>query len=279
MGDAYTKCFVQISMNPNFILCALFFMLSNQPLMKTKLMYYLRFVLAYTHDEIKGILVLFGLMGMYVLYYIGCEYYRKEQEKLEFNPVVWEANYKEISPKSFAARKSGGKESGGIESEVRRKGWVDYGSYKSGGKESGVRRRQQAIDINTADSTAWVALNGIGPGFAKRIITYRNKLGGFYQVDQLKEVYGLDSVWVKENKALLKVGAGVYRFLKINQVEWKDFRHPYLPYGQSKVVLAYRKQHGPLKDFETLQQIQLLDQVAWRRLKPYLSFDAPMHAP
>jgi competence ComEA-like helix-hairpin-helix protein len=252
-------------------------------------MYYLRFVLAYTHDEIKGILVLFGMMGLYVLYYIGNELYKKEQEKLEFNPVVWEANYKKISPKSFAARKSagresGGRESGGRESDVLGKGWVDYGNFKSGGKESegrksGVRGRQQAIDINTADSTAWVALNGIGPGFAKRIITYRDKLGGFYQVDQLKEVYGLDSIWVKENKALLKVGAGVYRFLKINQVEWKDFRHPYLPYGQSKVVLAYRKQHGPLKDFETLQQIQLLDQVAWKRLKPYLNFDAPLHAP
>jgi competence ComEA-like helix-hairpin-helix protein len=240
--------------------------------MKTKLMYYLRFVLAYTHDEIKGILVLFGLMGTYVLYYIGNEYYKKEQEKLEFNPVVWEANYKEISPKSFAARKFAGREFAGKESGVRGKGWVDYGSFKSGGKDSGVQRRQQAIDINTADSTAWVALNGIGPGFAKRIITYREKLGGFYQVDQLKEVYGLDSVWVKENKALFKVGAGVYRFLKINQVEWKDFRHPYLPYGQSKVILAYRKQHGSVKDYEALLQIQLLDQVAWRRLKPYLSF-------
>ena len=237
-------------------------------------MYYLRFVLAYTHDEIKGIIVLSGMMGIYVCYYIGSEYYKKEQERLEFNPVVWEANYKEISPKSGGFKSEGkesrGNESGGFKSGVRRKGWVDYGSYKSG--KYGGRRRQLAIDINTADSAAWVALNGIGPGFAKRIITYREKLGGFYQVDQLKEVYGLDSIWVKENKAILKVGAGVYRFLKINQVEWKDFRHPYLPYGQSKVVLAYRKQHGPLKDFEALQQIQLLDQVAWRRLKPYLSF-------
>lgn len=244
--------------------------------MKNKIHYYLRFVLAFTHDEIKGMIVLFGMMGIYVLYYIGNEYYKKEQERLEFNPEVWEANYQEIRPKSVGF-KSEGKESGGNESGVRRKGWVDYGSYKSGGKESGGfksggYRRQAAIDINTADSAAWVALNGIGPGFAKRIITYREKLGGFYQVDQLKEVYGLDSIWVKENKAILKVGAGVYRFLKINQVEWKDFRHPYLPYGQSKVVLAFRKQHGPLKDFETLQQIQLLDQVAWRRLKPYLSF-------
>ena len=230
--------------------------------MKTKLHYYLRFILAYTHDEIKGIFVLFIMMGIYVLYYIGNEYYSKEQEKLDFNPVAWETNYKAISPKS------GGRESGGKESGVRRK-WVDY---KSGGKESVVGRKQQAIDINNADSAAWVALNGIGPGFAKRIITYREKLGGFYQVGQLKEVYGLDSIWVKENKALLKVGAGVYRFLKINQVEWKDFKHPYLPYGQSKVILAYRKQHGALNDFEALEKIQLLDLVAWRRLRPYLSF-------
>jgi competence ComEA-like helix-hairpin-helix protein len=225
-------------------------------------MYLLRFTLAYTHAEIKGIIVLFGMMVLYALIYIGWEWRKKEEQKLEFNPVVWEANYKEISPKVFVARKFEVYKSG-----VRRKGWVDYESYKSGG-----HRRQLAIDINTADSAAWVALNGIGPGFAKRIITYREKLGGFYQVDQLKEVYGLDSVWVKENKALLKVGAGVYRFLKINQVEWKDFKHPYLPYGQSKVVLAYRKQHGPLKDFETLQQMPLLDLVAWRRLRPYISY-------
>lgn len=236
--------------------------------MKNKIHYYLRFTLAYTHSEIRGLWVLLGSMLLYVFVTIGIDYYKTEQERIAFNPVLWETNYKLISPKVFATRKSEGFKSGG-----QRKGWVDYASLKSGGKESGVKRRQQAIDINTADSTAWVALNGIGPGFAKRIITYREKLGGFYQVDQLKEVYGLDSVWVKENKALLKVGAGVYRFLQINQLEWKDFRHPYLPYGQSKVVLAYRKQHGPIKDFEALQQIQLLDQVAWRRLKPYLRFD------
>jgi competence ComEA-like helix-hairpin-helix protein len=243
--------------------------------MKTKLMYLLRFTLAYTHAEIKGLIVLLGMMVIYVLLYIGYEWRENEAAKLDFQPVLWEANYKDISPKSGGREsggfKFGGKESEGYKSGVRRK-WVDY---KSEGKESGGRRKQQAIDINTADSAAWVALNGIGPGFAKRIMTYREKLGGFYQVDQLKEVYGLDSLWVKENKASLKVGAGVYRFLAINQVEWKDFKHPYLPYGQSKVVLAYRKQHGGLKDFEALEKIQLLDLLAWKRLKPYLSFAAP----
>jgi competence ComEA-like helix-hairpin-helix protein len=240
--------------------------------MKNRIHYLLRFTLAYTHAEIKGLIVLLGMMAIYVLLYIGYKWRENEVAKLDFQPVVWEANYKAISPKVFVLRKFEGKESGGYKSEVRRK-WVDYGNYKSGG-----HKKIQAIDINTADSAAWVALSGIGPGFAKRIMTYREKLGGFYQVDQLKEVYGLDSLWVNENKALLKVGAGIYRFLEINKLEWKDFKHPYLPYGQSKVVLAYRKQHGVLKDFEALEKIQLLDLVAWRRLRPYLSF-APLHAP
>lgn len=225
--------------------------------MKNKIHYYLRFTLAYTHSEIRGLWVLLGSMLLYVFVTIGIDYYKTEQERIAFNPVLWEANYKAISPKVFVPKKF----------EKHKNAWVEYKS-----DERKPPKKQQSIDINTADSAAWVALNGIGPGFAKRIIAYREKLGGFYQVDQLKEVYGLDSVWVKENKALLKLGAGVYRFLKINQVEWKDFRHPYLPYGQSKVVLAYRKQHGPIKDFEALQQIQLLDLAAWRRLKPYLSF-------
>jgi competence ComEA-like helix-hairpin-helix protein len=229
--------------------------------MKTKLMYLLRFTLAYTHSEIRGLFVLFVGMFVFILYTIGMKFREKQQERLEFQPVVWEANYQAIRPKVYVPRRF----------EKRKNAWVDYRSLKSARKS--VHPKQQPIDINTADSAAWVALNGIGPGFAKRIMTYREKLGGFYQVDQLKEVYGLDSVWVKENKALLKVGAGVYRFLKINQVEWKDFRHPYLPYGQSKVVLAYRKQHGGLKDFEALEKIQLLDLVAWRRLRPYLLFE------
>ena len=153
---------------------ALYSIIYTLLLMKTKLMYLLRFTLAYTHAEIKGLIVLLGMMAIYVFLYVGYEWREKEVAKLDFQPVVWEANYKAIRPKVFVTRKFGGKESG-----VRRK-WVDY---KSGG-----HKKIQAIDINTADSAAWVALNGIGPGFAKRIMTYREKLGGFYQVDQLKEV-------------------------------------------------------------------------------------------
>lgn len=47
------------------------------------------------------------------------------------------------------------------------------------------------LDINLADSAAWVSLKGIGPVLAKRIINYRRSLGGFTDVNQISRVYGL----------------------------------------------------------------------------------------
>jgi DNA uptake protein ComE-like DNA-binding protein len=129
------------------------------------------------------------------------------------------------------------------------------------------------LDINRADSVAWVGLKGIGPGYARRILAYRERLGGFYQVDQLKEVYGMDSMWVNANKGHLLVGAGIYKKIAVNRVGWNEFRHPYISYAQVKVFLAYRKHHPVLQDFQSLEQIKLLDHSMWNRLRPYLSFE------
>jgi len=129
------------------------------------------------------------------------------------------------------------------------------------------------LDINQADSVAWVGLKGIGPAYAKRIMGYRERLGGFFAVDQLKEVYGLDSMWVEANKGHLVVGAGIYKKIALNRVVGNEFRHPYISYAQVKVFLAYRKQHTVLRDFQALEQIKLLDLSMWNRLRPYLSFE------
>jgi hypothetical protein len=70
-----------------------------------------------------------------------------------------------------------------------------------------------------------------------------------------------------------QVGKGVYRYLYVNRAIWNEFRHPYLPYGQAKVVLNYRKQHGVIGDYKTLLEIKLVDSLVWKRLRPYLNFE------
>lgn len=47
------------------------------------------------------------------------------------------------------------------------------------------------IDVNKADSAGFEKLYGIGPKLASRIVKYREWLGGFTHVEQVKEVYGI----------------------------------------------------------------------------------------
>lgn len=145
---------------------------------------------------------------------------------------------------------------------------------KAFGRDSSYqRKRAHVININQADSLEWISMPGIGPAFAKRIIGFRERLGGFYSIDQLKEVYGLDSLWVEENSPYLKIGEGIYRKIEVNQADWKGFQHPYIPYKQINLVLNYRKHHGSFNSYEDLKKIQLLDTTLWERGKRYLSFE------
>ena len=47
-------------------------------------------------------------------------------------------------------------------------------------------------DINRADSAALDALPGIGPYFARKIIEYRQRLGGYSYKEQLLDIYNFD---------------------------------------------------------------------------------------
>ncbi len=216
-------------------------------------------MLGMTRQEIRGIgLLLFLIcLGMSVHYLY--RFFALRQELTEINPKRYEEVYvaaKERSSKNFVKRNT-----------------FRYGRFDQI-KRTYVKKSQTwQIDVNQADSAAWVALPGIGPGFARRILGFRERLGGFASVEQLLEVYGIDTLWVRQNLKKFRLGSGVYRSLYVNRVIWNEFRHPYLPYTQAKVVLNYRKQHGVIADFESLLQIKLVDPVIWVRLKPYLNFE------
>jgi DNA uptake protein ComE-like DNA-binding protein len=221
--------------------------------------YYIRFMLGMTRQEIRGIgLLLFLIcLGMSVHYLY--RFFALRQELTEINPKRYEEVYEAAEEKR-------------LKNYVRRTTYIYSGSDKI--KTTYVKKVQDwQIDINQADSAAWVALPGIGPGFARRIMGFRERLGGFAVAEQLLEVYGIDTVWVRQHLKKFRLGSGVYRPLFVNRAIWNEFRHPYLPYAQAKVVLNYRKQHGVITDFESLMQIKLVDPAVWMRLKPYLNFE------
>ncbi|MBK0382683.1 helix-hairpin-helix domain-containing protein [Pedobacter sp. SD-b] len=144
-----------------------------------------------------------------------------------------------------------------------------------GSKPAYPQKHKQGVmvEINTADSTTLTTISGIGPSFASRIIKYRNKLGGFININQLREVYGLDSLKFEQIKPQIKVDDSNLTFININECTFDGLKNfPYLNYKQSNAIIAYRKQHGNYKNANDLSKIVILNPEIIQKITPYLKF-------
>jgi competence protein ComEA len=129
------------------------------------------------------------------------------------------------------------------------------------------------IEINSADSAKLTQIRGIGPAFAQRIIEYRTRLGGFLNKDQLKEVYGIDTVKYAQIQNEVSVNPSHITKIKINEVDFEGLRKfPYLTNKQTNAVIQYRKQHGDYRSITDMKNIVILDEDILRKIEPYIVF-------
>lgn len=149
----------------------------------------------------------------------------------------------------------------------------NYSSFE--GKKFSKKGTQPCvpIDVNTADTAAWQSLRGIGKVLANRIIKFREKLGGFYQVDQVKETFGLaDSVFQKI-RPCLQLNAPTLKPLLINQASFNELAgHPYLGFKAAKAIMNWKDQHGPFGKMEDLEALVALEPAKLEKLRPYVQF-------
>src|SRR6476661_2406146 len=127
------------------------------------------------------------------------------------------------------------------------------------------------VEINQADTNAFIQLPGIGPRLAQRIINFRNKLGGFYSVDQIAETYGLPDSTFKMIRNYLKSGSDVKK-IPLNECSKEQLKaHPYIKWNLANAIIEYRNQHGTYKKLEELKNIVLINDSTYAKIAPYLS--------
>ena len=146
---------------------------------------------------------------------------------------------------------------------------VNFSPQKEAKKES---RSTISININQATQTEWQKLKGIGPVLSKRIVNFREKLGGFVSIEQVAETYQLPDSTFQKIKVFLKPSP-IKRKIQINRIAEEELiKHPYINRKQARVILNYRKHHGPFQGIEDFQKIKALNLASHQKIKPYLSF-------
>ena len=126
------------------------------------------------------------------------------------------------------------------------------------------------VDVNAADTTELKKIPGIGSGIARRIVAYRNRLGGFYSLEQLNEVEFVSADLLK----WFKLESDSIRKLPINRVGLDQLRaHPYINFYQAKVIVEYRRKRGEIKSLSQLSHYEEFTEKDLKRLSAYVSFD------
>lgn len=130
------------------------------------------------------------------------------------------------------------------------------------------KTRLVAFDVNDADTSDFQQISGIGKVFSQRIIKYRQLLGGFYSLQQLNEVYGLEDFSFPNT---LFLDSTKIKKININKIPFLDLvAHPYFNKKQAGQTIGYRDKYKPFESKKELLKVYSIDTIDFVRIRPYL---------
>lgn len=129
------------------------------------------------------------------------------------------------------------------------------------------------VDLNSVDTATLVKGRGIGKVFAQRIIEYRNRLGGYVSLEQLKEVRGVNNEIFATISQNFWVDTAVIQKININFASQNTLeRHPYFTSSMARRLIEARKLKGGFNNHQQLINNDILTPREARKVAPYLMF-------
>lgn len=134
-------------------------------------------------------------------------------------------------------------------------------------------KRKIAINLSTADTAALKEVHGIGSVLASRIVRFRDALGGFHTIEQLKEVYGLSEEQFEKMESALSLGDTPVKKWDVNDLSVEQLaQHPYISRKEATHIVRYREQHGAFNSLADLEKVYALNSDFLRKIAPYFGF-------
>ena len=126
------------------------------------------------------------------------------------------------------------------------------------------------LDLNRADTTELKKVPGIGSGIARLIVGYRQRLGGFYQIEQLKDI-NLDT---QQLQAWFSIDLTNVHRINLNHTGIDRLRsHPYINFYQAKAIVEYRKKKGSLTSLKPFSLYEEFTKADLERISHYVCFE------
>ncbi len=141
-------------------------------------------------------------------------------------------------------------------------------------KSSSQKKITTPIDINIATAEELMQLPGMNHSLPFRIINYREKLGSFVNLQQIKAAYGMtDSIYQLINP-YLKIDLNTIKKININTAsEYELSLNPNISRDIAKAIIIYRNQHGNYQKLEDLKKIVFINEEMFQKIVPYLTVD------
>ena len=129
------------------------------------------------------------------------------------------------------------------------------------------------LELNECDTSEIVVVPQFGSKRAQKLVEYREKLGGFYAFEQVKEVYILQNIEVDFLKKYFTLDLSLIRKININSATYKELAaHPYIDAYLSKLIINYREKNGKFTTVEEIQKATNAYQELIEKLQHYIEF-------
>lgn len=130
------------------------------------------------------------------------------------------------------------------------------------------------VDLNLVSIEEIQCVKGIGPSYATRIIKYRGLLGGYTNVNQLMEVYGMDDKRFQQISPFFEISLDSLQHISLNSASYFQLlRHPYISKDLAYEISNYRKMHGQFKSVEELKKLDVINDSLYQKIYIYFAAD------